>query len=44
LEASWGQKSPENKDDHAKQDELADLYYQPAVGQSFEVIFVRMNP
>ena len=27
-----------------KQDVLAGLYYQPTVGQSFEVIFVRMNP
>jgi hypothetical protein len=27
-----------------KQDVLAGLYYQPKVGQSFEVIFVRMNP
>ena len=29
---------------HPKQDVLAGLYYQPKVGQSFEVIFVRMNP
>ena len=29
---------------HPKKDVLAGLYYQPAVGQSFEVIFVRMNP
>ena len=29
---------------HPEQDVLAGLYYQPAVGQSFEVIFVRMNP
>jgi len=27
-----------------KQDVLAGLYYQPTAGQSFEVIFVRMNP
>ena len=26
------------------QDVLAGLYYQPTAGQSFEVIFVRMNP
>lgn len=29
---------------HPEQDVLAGLYYQPTVGQSFEVIFVRMNP
>jgi hypothetical protein len=29
---------------HPERDVLAGLYYQPAVGQSFEVIFVRMNP
>lgn len=29
---------------HPEQDVLAGLYYQPAAGQSFEVIFVRMNP
>ena len=29
---------------HPKQDVLAGLYYQPTAGQSFEVIFVRMNP
>ena len=28
----------------AEQDVLAGLYYQPTAGQSFEVIFVRMNP
>jgi hypothetical protein len=44
LGASWDQKNPENKEDHAKQDEPAGLYYQPTVGQSFEIIFVRMNP
>lgn len=27
-----------------EQDVLAGLYYQPTAGQSFEVIFVRMNP
>jgi hypothetical protein len=27
-----------------EQEVLAGLYYQPAVGQSFEVVFVRMNP
>jgi len=27
-----------------EQDVMAGLYYQPKVGQSFEVIFVRMNP
>ncbi len=27
-----------------EQDMMAGLYYQPAAGQSFEVIFVRMNP
>jgi len=27
-----------------EQDVLTGLYYQPIVGQSFEVIFVRMNP
>jgi hypothetical protein len=44
LEASWDQKSPENKKDHSKQDVLAGLYHQPTAGQSFEVIFVRLNP
>jgi len=29
---------------HSKQDVLAGLYHQPTAGQSFEVIFVRMNP
>ena len=29
---------------HPEQDILAGVYYQPAVGQNFEVIFVRMNP
>jgi hypothetical protein len=29
---------------HPEQDVMAGLYYQPTVGQSFEVIFVRMNP
>ena len=29
---------------HPEQDVLTGLYYQPTVGQSFEVIFVRMNP
>jgi len=28
---------------HPEQDMLAGLYYQPTAGQSFEVIFVRMN-
>jgi len=28
---------------HPEQDVLAGLYYQPTAGQSFEVIFVRMN-
>jgi hypothetical protein len=27
-----------------EQDMLAGLYYQPTAGQSFEVVFVRMNP
>ena len=29
---------------HPKQDVLAGRYYQPAVSQSFEVVFVRKNP
>jgi hypothetical protein len=29
---------------HPEQDVMAGLYYQPTAGQSFEVIFVRMNP
>ena len=29
---------------HPKQNVLAGLYYQPTASQSFEVIFVRMNP
>ncbi len=29
---------------HPKKDVLAGLYYQPTAGQSFEVVFVRMNP
>jgi len=29
---------------HPRQDVLAGLYYQPTVGQSFEVIFARMTP
>jgi len=29
---------------HPTQDVLAGQYYQPAVGQSFEVVFVRKNP
>jgi hypothetical protein len=29
---------------HPDQDILVGLYYQPTAGQSFEVIFVRMNP
>ena len=29
---------------HSKEDVLAGLYYQPTAGQSFEVLFARMNP